>query len=188
MKLEINRQFVHLVPPVSMLKIDIKGIDNEALKKTILERKGCFFTQERPEDVKLDEVTAEMRAIQELAKRAISETMSIDYDKLVIYTEGKKENHWAQCRDKLEQVTFHDHPGSVASAVYYVQVDEGSSPLFMYPDGIPRMSDLRDCVYCHEPEEGELIIFPAWIPHHTVPHHAETERIAYVFNIDHVKE
>ena len=86
----------------------------------------------------------------------------------------------------------HIHPAAWLSGVYYPEVPDfvsdsdsehrgwiefGRAPEEEYPDVRPMPIDAI------RPEEGLLIIFPAWFYHHTVPYPADARRISVAFDL-----
>ncbi len=86
----------------------------------------------------------------------------------------------------------HIHPGAWLSGVYYPQVPDfvraddpehlgwlefGRPPEGEFPDVKPMPVD------AFLPEEGLLVVFPAWLYHRTVPYPADARRISVAFDL-----
>jgi uncharacterized protein (TIGR02466 family) len=84
----------------------------------------------------------------------------------------------------------HVHPTGWLSAVYYVALPEGC-PGITFED--PRPSRLMDfqhsCLvdnlyYNHQPQVGQLVLFPSWLPHFVNPNPVDENRISISFNVE----
>ncbi len=75
------------------------------------------------------------------------------------------------------QLSMHDHPNSILSAVYYFEDAPESSPLVLYIEqqnifkkfdflvGYQKTNRYNESYYEIHPKKGDLVIFPSWIPH-----------------------
>ncbi len=107
---------------------------------------------------------------------------------------------WANINRKGHHNVVHTHPGAYWSAVYYVKLPTAPEPVI---GGELELLDPRGTLpimYCpelrfglkgstsagtselHKPRAGEMIIFPAWLPHAVAPHHGDDTRISIAFN------
>ena len=106
------------------------------------------------------------------------------------------ETFWVNINPKYAYNALHEHPQSVVSGVYYVQVDENSGSLrFRDPRAGKRMnpwpvaedkkSDQRhwDRVN-YKPTAGRLIMFPSWLEHDVEASLSDHERISISFNMN----
>lgn len=106
------------------------------------------------------------------------------------------ETFWININPKHAYNALHDHPQSLLSGVYYVQVDDKSGKLrFRDPRAGKRMSpwpvaegkesDQRhwDRV-SYKPVAGRLIMFPSWLEHDVEANLSENERISISFNMN----
>lgn len=93
-------------------------------------------------------------------------------------------NSWFNIQNENSVLTDHTHPGSVLSAALYINVGEGSSPLYFYnpnsfighffssyvknvEQGFDKNHKTTATVEFFKfiPSIGELIIFPSWLKH-----------------------
>lgn len=99
---------------------------------------------------------------------------------------------WAVINGKYAGNYLHRHGGSLFSGVYYLHTGTDSGRLrFHDPRADVRM--LRPSVvreneflnHSHDilPQPGQLILFPAWLPHDVTPNLSDEERIVVAFNI-----
>ncbi len=126
----------------------------------------------------------------------IAPDFQIDYQKLELKCEG-----WVNVNPQHSFNVPHDHPGYTWSCVYYVQVPntKGSrSGMIEFLD--PRTcvaanaSDIyKDCEHFTQkrkikPENGMIIIFPAYLKHWVYPNAEDEDRITFAFNFKFVKK
>jgi uncharacterized protein (TIGR02466 family) len=100
---------------------------------------------------------------------------------------------WVNINNNLNIDSPHCHPGSVFSAVYYVNTDHNSSNLiFMNPDKSkchtihPVLVDKFNCLNSHNynvvPTSGDLIIFSAHLDHYVQTNSSTVDRVSIAFN------
>ena len=87
---------------------------------------------------------------------------------------------------------LHGHPNNYLSGVYYVSAPDETNHI-MFTDFrmerqvvLPRYTERlpqNTSVARMSVSEGDLIVFPAWLPHSVEPNPTETERISLSFNI-----
>lgn len=89
---------------------------------------------------------------------------------------------WASVHSGASNHPSHVHANAVVSAVFYVRVPEGSGPIcFMDPRG--RIPPFERQVR-HTPSDGELLIFPPWLPHAVASGgEGDDARISISFNL-----
>lgn len=97
---------------------------------------------------------------------------------------------WGNINPKGGYNFTHVHPTGWMSAVYYVSVPKNSSPItFEDPRPAKLMDFQNSCLvnnnhYTHQPEVGQLILFPSWLPHFVDPNQSDEERISISFNVE----
>ena len=86
-------------------------------------------------------------------------------------------NSWFSIQDVNGMLKEHQHPESIISGVFYINVDENSNPLvfknpnpiipFTYgsPISYPERSKYNEDVFYIQPKNGELTLFPSWLIH-----------------------
>ncbi len=110
------------------------------------------------------------------------------YDPKKIYCSGM----WAIINKKENLNNEHIHPNSNLSAAYYVKAPENCGDFMvsnphsisrnMYPSR-ENPTELNRMVAKHKVEEGDLLIFPAYLPHQVLPNKSDEERIVISFNL-----
>jgi len=104
--------------------------------------------------------------------------------------EKAKVNYWANVNGHDSYNVVHSHKLKQFSAVYYLQGEGTGQIAFINPANL-----LSDCNWGSpftrdfqmNPKDGDLIIWPAWVPHQVSRNESNRERINLVFDID-VKE
>jgi uncharacterized protein (TIGR02466 family) len=102
----------------------------------------------------------------------------------------KLRNSWMNIQSKNKSHSWHCHPGYTIAGVYYMRVsaDQGGiqfqNPNIMmqwchFPEG-PRTPQSIEII----PKDGDIILFPAWLMHNTMPNTTDEDRISVAFNID----
>jgi hypothetical protein len=110
---------------------------------------------------------------------------------------------WFQVQNGEAFHDIHTHGNCSWSGVYYVQIDpieerqnhlhhgglNGAtrfySPLFPLLGGayVDRGNAwLQDATFDHHPREGELLVFPSFLPHKALPYAGRTDRVIVSFN------
>jgi uncharacterized protein (TIGR02466 family) len=89
-------------------------------------------------------------------------------------------------------VRMHNHPNNFLSGVYYVQVQEGADSISFH-DPRPQAAVVRPPVteltayntdqMVVRVEEGDLLVFPAWLSHSVDPNGSDRVRISASFNV-----
>lgn len=93
---------------------------------------------------------------------------------------------WFNINDKGAANMIHNHHGALFSGVIYFQA-EGTGPLRLYNDNFlqgythPRWP--YKCTMFHEPEDGDLVLFPAYLLHDVPSNPLEKKRITCAFNV-----
>ena len=99
---------------------------------------------------------------------------------------------WAIINKKGNFNTEHIHPNSNLSAAYYVKAADNcgefkvSNPHAISRDKFPERenpTELNRLIAKHKVEEGDLLIFPSYLPHSVLPNESEEDRIVVSFNI-----
>jgi uncharacterized protein (TIGR02466 family) len=105
----------------------------------------------------------------------------------------KVSNMWANFNKQNDYNIMHSHDGSFISGVYYVKCNRDSGDLiFSTPDNIrdwenkmyaiDHYNEFNSVTWKQWPEEGKLILFPAWIKHFVEPNKSNEERLSIAFN------
>ena len=123
------------------------------------------------------------------------EDHSLKYlDELGLSKSNKIEACWANINGYKDTNTWHTHPKSVISGVFYVDANKKSGNLkFFHPyindisreweEHIKNFNLMNNVETEIEPSSGLLILFPSFLPHSVNPNLNKEERISISFNI-----
>ena len=124
--------------------------------------------------------------ICQMAYKAVADLDFIDCD--IALTEA-----WLNVNDSRQCMNTEHIHGEVFSGVFYLQTPEGSGKLSIVNPGINRMWKGCDLVAQKnqftgesiriEPVEGNIILFPSYVPHFVETNDHDEERISISFNI-----
>ncbi len=99
---------------------------------------------------------------------------------------------WAMVNGKFAFNSVHNHPNSILSGVYYVQVPENCGGVF-FSDPRPASQMLVPPVVEFSPwtfprvtykaYEGSMLLFPSWLLHGVEPNLSDEDRVSISFNI-----
>ena len=99
---------------------------------------------------------------------------------------------WAIINEKGNFNTEHTHPNSNLSAAYYVKAPENcgnfkvGNPHAISRDKYPLRetpTEFNRLVAELKVEEGDLLIFPSYLPHSVLPNQSDKDRVVVSFNI-----
>lgn len=151
----------------------LEGIDNEAINQAVLARKdmklddntGNTFTEDSyyPEDNPACKALVD--AVNDVIKKEVNEHFSTF-------------NTWAHILGPNEQTMYHTHDGMQSgppgiSWVYYSKTPKGAGNI-VWAVGVDKQRAMVE----HEPQEGELILFPDFVPHFTKKNVSGSTRIS----------
>ncbi len=100
---------------------------------------------------------------------------------------------WSIINKKNDYNTIHTHPNSYLSAAYYVKAPKNCGKFIVenphsisrhsYP-ALERPTEFNTKVARVEIEEGDLLLFPAYLPHGVEENKSEEDRVVISFNIN----
>ena len=98
---------------------------------------------------------------------------------------------WINTQEPGEHLPLHGHGGSLMTAVYYIKVPSNSGDLLLTDPrggvnwGYSREGKHDGIKYTRIiPEEGKLLIFPAYVLHSVETNNSDTYRISLATNLD----
>ena len=103
---------------------------------------------------------------------------------------------WSIINKKNSYNLRHSHPNCILSAAYYVKAKKNSGKIRFYdPKEVKNMrhpfiktiTDLSAETMNFEPEEGKLLIFPAYLHHAVDENLSDEDRIVISFNVEILK-
>ncbi|MYA66391.1 MAG: hypothetical protein F4Y22_03825 [Gammaproteobacteria bacterium] len=100
---------------------------------------------------------------------------------------------WCNINSRYNYHRDHVHPYSQISGVFYIQCESDAAPIslkdprparWMVPAPLRENRAENTLITTLPPEEGKLLMFPAWLDHGVAQHHAETDRISMSYNFE----
>lgn len=167
---------------IEELKSDILNFKNSSDENITLSNPGCW----RSKNFSLEKYEWLIEGLKSLVAKAHYQYIEEDH----VYKEyakldGSILNHWVNVNDPGSRNVMHSHY-STYSAVYYIQVDGTGSLRFCNP-ALTLSNDLTDSPYSRDfyvaPKEGDLLLWPSWVPHEVEPNLTNKQRINIAFDI-----
>jgi uncharacterized protein (TIGR02466 family) len=95
-------------------------------------------------------------------------------------------DYWANINKPKSRNTLHNHKTAQFSAIYYLQAEDTGGLVFYNAADI--MSDCNASApftrqYRINPRDGDLLLWPAWVPHEVETNFSNKERINLAFDI-----
>jgi uncharacterized protein (TIGR02466 family) len=101
-------------------------------------------------------------------------------------------NSWINIAEKGVKHEYHSHPGYMIAGVYYFRVSSeqgginfNNPNLMMYNCNFPEGNISPQSIELI-PNDGDIILFPAWLQHGTHQNKSNEERISIAFNINYI--
>lgn len=93
-------------------------------------------------------------------------------------------NMWFNFNGRDNYNITHSHPGSLVAGVLYVQTPEDCGEIVFIDPLLHNSSEIDENVTeAYVPTAGEMILFPAHLPHRVEPNYSDELRISVSFNI-----
>ena len=128
-----------------------------------------------------------MDSVRDMAAYAADHYMSHDSTfKDHIRDHQIKLDYWTNVNEPGSTNVLHSHNADTFAAVYYLQ-GKNTGPLkFINPANLlndcnPRAPFVRDCIV--HPGDGDLILWPSWVPHEVLRNESDRQRINIAFSI-----
>ena len=129
-----------------------------------------------------------MEHIRNLTNTAIETYASVDHlykEKLKHY--GQPEvSYWTNINEVGSKNSLHDHRLHHYVAVYYLQGKDTGDIVWHNPMNLTESCHPHapfTSRYSYSPNDGDLILWPAWVPHETEVNSSDKQRINIAFNI-----
>jgi len=100
---------------------------------------------------------------------------------------NKISNWWLNINELGLDVPIHSHSKHKFIACYYVQTTNTGDIKFFNPANVLKEANGKSPFisgYLHSPKDGELLMWPAWVPHYVMPSTIDKKRICLTFTID----
>lgn len=95
---------------------------------------------------------------------------------------------WINMQGKHQHQRPHTHPGSLISAVYYIQSNGEDGKLCFHPplstmeQGVPSTDEWNYSLISYPPKTGRLFVFPSWVSHSVSDNMTDDTRVSVAMN------
>lgn len=125
------------------------------------------------------------KEVCDLADKAVEHYKQID-PSFTGPTKGYGLSVWTNVNDFGGRNDLHSHKNAIFSAVYYLQATGTGNLRFQNPANIlvdcnPNSPFTRE--FCFGPNDGDLILWPSWVPHDVDNNFSEKQRINITFDV-----
>jgi uncharacterized protein (TIGR02466 family) len=166
---------------------------NELLKQILAAKEQDVGTMHMSNDncwrsnTKYENIDWLLNGVQDIAAHACEHYFAHDYT----FKEHIKDHqigidYWTNVNEPGSTNVLHNHVADSFVAVYYLQGKNTGGLKFINPANLlsdcnPRSPFVRECVV--HPTDGELILWPAWVPHEVLRNESTRQRINLAFSI-----
>jgi len=126
-------------------------------------------------------------AVMEMTKMASE--YYFDFDESFLHHVPKKSikiNYWTNVNSPGAKNVLHNHQEDTFAAVFYLQANETGNIIFVNPANLLSQcnpaSPFTRCLSL-APEDNQIILWPAWVPHEVDINPSDKERINIAFSI-----
>ena len=183
-------------PKIAKLKFSnklIKKINNEV--DQILNKKSLLKKLDYSKKL-VGQVKQEFQLPKAFVKKNLERIISNEVKKYIFQTIGKKvkkiriKNFWIVRQFNNEYNPIHYHDGHISGVGYlkipkFVSKSNKKSKIDGTIDFINgNKMFLSDCIYNHQPKEGDVILFPHYLMHTAYPFKSSGERRSFSFNLE----
>ena len=123
-------------------------------------------------------------AVDKLINDAINNYISLDatYKIQIEKTQMHKSltETWVNINSPESRITLHEHKANMFSFLYYVQATDTGSLILRNPSNLMVECNPQSpfvSAFSYPPEDGDLILFPSWIPHEVNTNKSNIQRI-----------
>jgi uncharacterized protein (TIGR02466 family) len=168
----------------------IEALKQEALAQKLADPKGLPFTNENcwRSRFTYKDIDWLVQELGKLVETAIAHYIQEDplYKKKVMMYKNPEIDYWTNINDKYGKNSLHNHKTYQYVACYYIQAEDTGELAFHNPTNVmeecnptsPFVSRIN-----YKPKTGDLVVWPAWVPHEVEMNFSEQQRINIAFNI-----
>lgn len=93
-------------------------------------------------------------------------------------------NMWFNLNRKGNYNLEHTHPGCLLAGVFYLSVPKKAGPIVFFDPSSHSSSEIdENCIEEYVPQPGEMLLFPAYLPHRVDPNLDDDQRVSLSFNL-----
>ena len=87
---------------------------------------------------------------------------------------------WVNINDPESRIVLHEHKKGMFSFIYYIQSTDTGDLILRNQANVMNECNLKSpfvSAFSYPPEDGDLILFPSWIPHEIKTNKSNMQRI-----------
>ena len=123
-------------------------------------------------------------AINKLVDDAINNYISLDATHKIQVQKTKMRKSivltWVNINDPESRIVLHEHKKGMFSFIYYIQSTDTGDLILRNQANVMNECNLKSpfvSAFSYPPEDGDLILFPSWIPHEVNTNKSNIQRI-----------
>ena len=123
-------------------------------------------------------------AINKLVDDAINNYISLDATHKIQVQKTKMRKSialtWVNINDPESRIVLHEHKKGMFSFIYYIQSTDTGDLILRNQANVMNECNLKSpfvSAFSYPPEDGDLILFPSWIPHEIKTNKSNMQRI-----------
>lgn len=168
----------------------ITALKHEALFQQHEDPKGLAFTNEHCwrsqfKYKNIDWLIQELGVLVEQAMAYYNDQDPLYKEKIKLY-KNPEIDYWTNINDRYGKNSLHNHKTYQYVACYYIQAEDTGNLVFHNPANV-----MEECnptapfvsMTSYSPKTGDLVVWPAWIPHEVEMNFSDNQRINIAFNI-----
>jgi uncharacterized protein (TIGR02466 family) len=167
----------------------------ENLKKEVLDNKtkdpvGIFFTNENcwRSQFQYSNISWLLDALEKLVNQAIEYYSKVDplFIKKLSFYKNPTVDYWTNVNDPMGKNSLHNHGAYHFVACYYIQAEGTGDLVFHNPANLLEECNPNGPFVSRigiTPKNGDLVVWPSWVPHEVEINTSNKQRINIAFNI-----
>ena len=168
----------------------IQELKEQALARKAADPTGMFFTNENcwRSSFEYNNIDWLLKELAQLLYKAVdyySQTDPLFPQKSKFY--GKPEiDYWTNINEPNSKNSLHSHNSYHFVGCYYIQSQGTGDLVFHNPANLLQDCDPNSPFISHiafTPKDGDLVIWPSWVPHEVETNFSNQQRINIAFNI-----
>jgi len=148
-----------------------------------LSNNGCWRHQFNYPDI--DWIASELTVLAEVAVNSYLQSDPLYTEKVDRYGQPIF-SYWTNINEPMSRNVLHDHRTSQYVGIYYIQGTDTGDIVFHNPTNVTESCNSHAPFvsrYAYKPKDGDLVLWPAWMPHETETNRSSRQRINIAFNI-----
>ena len=168
----------------------IEELKKQALAEKASDSAGVMFTNENcwRAQFQYTDISWLMKSLEDLVSRAIDYYSKIDplFTKKLSFYQNPTVDYWTNINEPMGKNSLHNHGLYHFVACYYIQVEGTGDLVFHNPANLLEECNPNSPFVSRigiTPKNGDLIVWPSWVPHEVELNTSQQQRISIAFNI-----